>query len=97
MLHEGRLRRRLSDDAESRELGVVIRAMVLVTARYVQDPDVAASLIQSKEQSEMTRDEIVAVAMRQLSVESCQALIMIAFDDVSPPQSLRVPSMTISN
>ena len=83
MIHEGRLRRRLSSDHESHRVGIVVRAMVLVAAKYVQDADVASALMQSPEQAERSRDEIVATAMKQLSAESSQALIMIAFDDVS--------------
>lgn len=90
MLHEARLRRRLSIDCERQKLSVVIRAMALVTAKYIQDEDVAAALTVPDHAEQHARDEIVATAMRQLSVENLQALIMIAFNDVGPPVSNRL-------
>lgn len=84
MLHEGRLRRRLSgsDSQDQRKLDVVVSAMVLVAARYVPDRDISGVLASSEEQTSRSRDEIVATAMRHLSVENAQALVMVAFDDV---------------
>lgn len=51
MLHEGRLRRRLADEEEYQKLGVVLRAMVLVAAKYIQDENVAKALTQPEEQA----------------------------------------------
>lgn len=87
MLHEGRLRRRLSgsDSQDQRKLDVVVRAMVFVAARYVPDRDISGVLASSEEQTSRVRDEIVAAAMRHLSVENAQALAMVAFDDVCDP------------
>ena len=82
MLHEARLRRRLATDNERQKLGVVIRAMVLVAARYIQDDQAARRLTISDDLVQQARDDIVATAMRQLSVENLQALIMMAFNDI---------------
>lgn len=85
MLHEARLRRRLNIDDERQKLGVVIRSMLLVAAKYIQDEDIAKALTVPEHQEKMARDEIVATAMRQLSVENLQALIIVAFNDVGFP------------
>lgn len=94
MLHEARLRRRLDIDDESQSLSVVIRAMVLVAAKYIQDEDVAAILTVPEHNEQQARDEIVATAMRQLSVENLQALIMVAFNDVSLSNLARASPLT---
>lgn len=83
MLHEARLRRRLNNDTERRNLGVVIRAMLLVAAKYIHDDDTAKTMSIPEQDEQRARDEIVATAMRKLSVENLQALIMVAFNDVS--------------
>lgn len=75
MIHQARLCRRLADARERPKLDALLQAMVLVASRYagngyvVQDP---ARL----------RTWVVSNAMDCMSVESLQAMIMVAFYDV---------------
>lgn len=83
LLHEGRLRRRLLHAPDRRCLRVVLQAMVLAATRFVEDVEIATTWApQHHEQQMRARDWIVAEAMRDLSVESLQALVIVAFDDV---------------
>lgn len=82
MIHEARFRRRLEHSSEADALDVVLHAMILSASRYIDDEDVASSLFGSVQQRDTVRDWVVSNAMRNLSVESHQALIIVAFNDV---------------
>ncbi|KZL68415.1 x-pro dipeptidyl-peptidase [Colletotrichum incanum] len=82
MIHEARFRRRLEHSSELEALGVVLHAMVLSASRYIDNEDVAARVFGSSQQRNVTRDWVVSHAMRNLCVESHQALIIIAFNDI---------------
>lgn len=82
MIHEARFRQRLSSEDEQKDLQIIIHAMILAATKYIKDPEVAASFLASQSQMQQLRDSIVATAMRQLTVENSQALLIVAFNDV---------------
>lgn len=86
IIHEGRFRRRLDDNVERDKLHLILQSMILVASKYVGDKDTAATLVRTTEQSDDFRDWVVSKAMKHLSVENVQALIIIAFDDVCSPE-----------
>ncbi|KAH8683616.1 fungal-specific transcription factor domain-containing protein [Ilyonectria robusta] len=83
IIHEGRFRRRLDDDEERGKLHLVLKSMILVASRYIEDEEISNSLLRSAEDSENYRDWVVSKAMKHLSVENLQALLIIAFNDAS--------------
>ncbi|TQN63655.1 Tropolone cluster transcription factor tropK, partial [Colletotrichum shisoi] len=93
MIHEARFRRRLEDSGEADALDVVLHAMVLSASRYIDDEDVASSLFGSVQQREAVRDWVVSNAMRNLSVESHQALIIVAFNDIGSGEAAKAWSL----
>lgn len=88
MVHEARLRRRLTNDADFERLHIVLCSMVLVSSRYIQDDMASQRLSEFEKQSPHLRDVVVSQAMKHLSVESLQALTIIAFDHVSMPTAM---------
>ncbi|KAH7002435.1 fungal-specific transcription factor domain-containing protein [Ilyonectria destructans] len=87
IIHEGRFRRRLDDDVERDKLHLVLQSMILVASRYIADEDISNSLLRSAEESENYRDWVVSKAMKHLSVENLQALLIIAFNDIGNGQA----------
>lgn len=87
MIHEGRLRKRLSDtlDPDQRHrLHVILVAIRLTAARFIEDGELASACVEeSREKQSQVRDWVVLQAMKQPCVESLQALIILAFHDVS--------------
>lgn len=57
--------------------------MVLVASRYIEDVEIASAWTFSYEEQMQARDWVVAQALKTLCVESLQALVIIAFNDVS--------------
>ncbi|CAH0036778.1 unnamed protein product [Clonostachys rhizophaga] len=82
MIHEARFRQRLSDVDEQKDLQIIIHAMILAATKYIKDSEVAASFLPSQSHMQQLRDSIVATAMRQLTVENSQALLIVAFNDI---------------
>ena len=78
MLHQTRFRRRLADPQERPKLDVVLHAMVLVASRFVSDYQYVMAANPAR-----LRTWVVSTAMDCMSVESLQAIIMLAFNDVS--------------
>lgn len=85
IIHEGRFRRRLDDDAERDKLHLVLQSMILIASRYIEDEDISNPFLRSADESENHRDWVVSKAMKHLSVENLQALLIIAFNDVRLP------------
>lgn len=56
--------------------------MVLAASRYIEDVEIASAWTVSYEEQMQARDWIVAQATKDLSVESLQALAIVAFNDV---------------
>ncbi|OBR07128.1 C6 transcription factor [Colletotrichum higginsianum IMI 349063] len=93
MIHEARFRRRLEHSSEADALDVVLHAMILSASRYIDDEDVASSLFGSVQQRDAVRDWVVSNAMRNLSVESHQALIIVAFNDIGSGEAAKAWSL----
>ncbi|KAK1633802.1 hypothetical protein BDP81DRAFT_482866 [Colletotrichum phormii] len=82
IIHEARFRRRLREPAEAKLVLAVLHAVVLSASRYISDEDIATSVFGSHQQRTMTRDWIVSTSMKTFNVESHQALIIVAFNDI---------------
>ena len=85
ILHETEFRRRVHNKDELPSLVVILHAMVVVAARFVdqeKQPGLAGDL---DHLCSRARNAVLLTAMDRLSVENLQALIIIAFDDVSSP------------
>ncbi|CAK7225593.1 hypothetical protein SBRCBS47491_005941 [Sporothrix bragantina] len=98
VLHETQFRRRMHDavhDAEQRpRLACLLHAMVVAAARYVDDDGVDTdSLLRLAQRS---RSHVLLAAMDSLSVESLQALIILAFDDIGSGNTARAWSIVAS-
>ncbi|RDW68801.1 Zn(II)2Cys6 transcription factor [Aspergillus mulundensis] len=89
IIHEGRFRRRLVDDSEREKLYLIVQSMMLVARKYVEDDDTATYLEKSMGDTGDTRDWLVSKAMKHQSIESLQALIIVASDDISSGRASR--------
>ncbi|KAI9148232.1 putative transcriptional regulatory protein [Paramyrothecium foliicola] len=81
MVHEARFRRRLANPEQGRKLQIVIQAMALCAARYVEDIDLSKKLLSSQTQQHL-KDSVIATAMKQLTVENSQALVILSFNEI---------------
>ena len=87
VLHETQFRRRMHDADQRPQLTCILHAMVVVAARYVQD---VQELDRSVDHdtllrlAQRSRGHVLLHAMDSLSVENLQALIIVAFHNVSP-------------
>jgi hypothetical protein len=97
MIHEGRLRRRLSgtlDLDQGHRLHVILVAIRLTAARFIEDGELASACVEeSREKQSQVRDWVVLQAMKQPCVESLQALIILAFHDVRHHVLSRRPTL----
>lgn len=88
ILHETQFRRRMHDPEELPSLVVILHAMVTAALRFVA-VDAAAPAPTSLSASEVekltrqSRNFVMLTALEHLSVENLQALIILAFNDVS--------------
>lgn len=90
MIHEGRLRRRLDGNLKTPEqqqrLQMLLTSIRLVGARFIRDPEIASSCMEATdERRSQVRDWVILQAMKKPSVESLQALILLAYHDVTAP------------
>nr|XP_036589757.1 C6 transcription factor [Colletotrichum truncatum]KAF6801762.1 C6 transcription factor [Colletotrichum truncatum] len=93
ILHEARFRRRLAEPSEFEALRVVLHSMILSASRYISDEEVAAAVFGSPQQRIGVRDWIVSQAMKHLTVESLQALIIVAFNDIGSGEASQAWSL----
>ncbi|KXH66056.1 hypothetical protein CSAL01_07565 [Colletotrichum salicis] len=93
IIHEARFRRRLREAGEAKLVLAVLRAMVLSASRYISDEVVATSIFGSHQQRTMTRDWIVSTSMKTFNVESHQALIIVAFNDIGSGEAAQAWSL----
>ena len=77
MIHQGRFRQRLKSPDENEKLFVVLHAMTIAASKFLPDAVVGAGHLVR------TRTWIVSTALEDILVESLQALIILAFTDVS--------------
>jgi hypothetical protein len=81
IFHETRFRRRVHDKLP--QLIVVLHAMVVSALRFVDCMEHNLSAAQVEKMANRSRNFVILNAMGNLSVESLQALIIVAFTDVS--------------
>lgn len=83
ILHETRFRARMRDPEQLPSLLVVVHAMVVCAIRFANPDAHGLSLDQVEAMAKRSRSTVVLTGMDSLAVENLQALIMIAFNDVS--------------
>ncbi|KAJ0296005.1 hypothetical protein COL516b_012064 [Colletotrichum fioriniae] len=93
IIHEARFRRRLREPGDDKPLLAVLHAMVLSASRFISDEDVATKLFGTHQQRSITRDWIVSTSMKTFNVESHQALIIVAFNDIGSGEAARAWSL----
>lgn len=76
MIHQARFLQRFSDDQERKQLRIVLHTITIAASKFLPD---AKALSHSPEG---TRKWVIATAMDCLSLESLQALIILAFNDI---------------
>lgn len=79
MLNQDRFRQGLDEPCEMEDLEIVIHAIQLAVARYLPEQDAA----RQSWPPERVRKWVLMTAMDEISMESAQALIIVAFNDVS--------------
>ncbi len=84
ILHETRFRTRMRDPEQLPPLFVVIHGMIVSALRFAHPEGHALSAEELDAMIKRSRSIVVLNAMDSLTVENLQALIMIAFSDVSP-------------
>ncbi|CAK7207665.1 hypothetical protein SEUCBS139899_010476 [Sporothrix eucalyptigena] len=99
VLHETQFRRRMHDAEQRPRLTFVLHAMIVAAARYVQAedlPDGSGGLDALLLLAQRSRGHVLLVAMDRLSVESLQALIILAFHDIGSGAMARAWSIVAS-
>lgn len=82
LLHETQFRRRLHDHEKLPRLVLVLHAMVVAAVRFVDHTEHHLSNDAIVQMTRRSRNLVVLTAINSLSVESLQALVIIAFTDV---------------
>ncbi|SPN99267.1 related to C6 transcription factor [Cephalotrichum gorgonifer] len=82
ILHETYFRRRIDNDEERPELVVLLHAIVVAAARFVDSPGRGITGQEVELWTSRSRRIVKTSAMEALSVENLQALIIIAFNDM---------------
>lgn len=83
ILHETRFRARIRDPEQLPSLLVIIHAMVVSAIRFAHPEAHGLSPVDVEAMVRRSRSIVLLTGMDSLSVENLQALIMIAFTDVS--------------
>ena len=83
ILHETRFRARMLDPDQRPLLIVIIHAMVVAAIRFARPEAHGLSAADIEPRTTRSRSIVVLTAMDSLSVENLQALIIIAFNDVT--------------
>ncbi|KAJ6076251.1 hypothetical protein N7499_008232 [Penicillium canescens] len=83
LVHETSLRRRLLNTKHRSKLDVLVRAMILVSGRYVQRHEAVSDISLANLTTEQARSLIVSTSMDCLSVENLQALVICVLNDPS--------------
>ena len=83
ILHETRFRNRLRDRDQLSSLLVVIHGMIVSAVRFTHPETHGLSAVELDAMVNRSRSIVLLNAMDSLAVENLQALIMIAFSDVS--------------
>ena len=80
MLHERRFRARLEDRDDSNNVIVLLHAIVAITLKHVNAEEIRFEPQDVEEQIKVSTDFVTLDAADNLSVESCQALVMLCFE-----------------
>ena len=80
MIHEGRFRARLADVEDSRNLVILLHALVAITLRHTDYSHFGFSLEDVVEQVRISTDMVILHALDSPSVENAQALIMLTWE-----------------
>lgn len=83
ILHETQFRRRIQDHESFSHILVILHAMVIAALRFVDDPQGQLGAHEIEQQAARSRRFVILTALDNLSVESLQALIIVASTDVS--------------
>lgn len=83
MLHEQSIRSGLNDPAEREIMMVILRAMTVVTLRYLEIDGRCLETHHIDAMTKKLKSEILLEAMTGLSIRNVQALIIMAFMEVS--------------
>ncbi|KAE8357521.1 fungal-specific transcription factor domain-containing protein [Aspergillus caelatus] len=82
LVHENSLRRRLFDPRHRSKLDVLVRAMILVSGRFIQRHEAISDISVAGLATEQARSLVVSTSMDCLSVENLQALVICVFNDI---------------
>ncbi|RAQ51393.1 hypothetical protein AFGD_012164 [Aspergillus flavus] len=82
LIHENSLRRRLPDPKHRSKLDVLVRAMILVSARFIQRHEAVSDISLAGLTTKQARSVVVSTSMDCLCVENLQALVICVFDDI---------------
>lgn len=83
IIHETQFRRRVQEQDQLPQLVVVLHAMVVAALRFVNNTERKLAPEEIERWTARSRRFVVLISMGGLSVENLQALIIVAFDDVS--------------
>jgi hypothetical protein len=84
-LHEDQFRRQLYDGTQLDRIKLLLHAIVVAAIRYVNQDIADLTPEETELWTENSRRTVITLAMNSLTVESLQALTIIAFSDVSKP------------
>jgi hypothetical protein len=85
ILHEDQFRRQLYDGTQLDRIKLLLHAIVVAAIRYVNQDIADLTPEETELWTENSRRTVITLAMNSLTVESLQALTIIAFSDVSKP------------
>lgn len=88
-VHQNTFEARLSHPQEARKLTVVIHAMICAAMKHLRLENVQIEEEERDQQVRVSRDAVIRMAMTSMSIESLQALVIVASDyvcDGAPPE-----------
>ncbi|ORY67110.1 uncharacterized protein BCR38DRAFT_426110 [Pseudomassariella vexata] len=93
MVHPSRFQRQYRDPAERPRLAIILQAMTLSATKFVTAENIAFNSSAPAWPSNRVRNWIISSAMDSLTVESLQALTIIAFTDIGDGNAARAWSI----
>lgn len=82
-VHQPTFEGRLKNLAHDEKLAILVHSMVCVTLKHIELDELGMEESERHSQIQLSRDMVIRMAMADLSVESLQAMIIIASDRVS--------------
>lgn len=82
-VHQPTFEVRLKHLAHDEKLAILVHSMVCVTLKHIELDEIGMEESERDSQIQISRDMVIRMAMADLSVESLQAMIIIASDRVS--------------